>query len=95
MKMNMPQKGSLVYVEGYGGAIYAGGIDLQSKDAGVMLKFESKELNEGYGKGIITIPLEEFNENRVYPEQVASDECIIKSTKKRDEILSERKNNNK
>lgn len=88
--MNMPQRGELVYVEGYGGAVFAGGLDLQSEDAAVMLKFEGPGLEKGYGRGIITIPLSEFKENRVYPEQVPSGEPLVKSTAKRDAALSER-----
>lgn len=89
--MKMPQRGEFVYVEGYGGAVFAGGIDLQSEDAAVMLKFEGPGLDEGYGRGIITIPLAEFEENRVYPEQVPENEPLVKSTEKREEVLRERR----
>lgn len=88
--MKSPSKGEFVYVEGYGGALYAGGIDFQSEDAAVMLKFEGPGLDEGYGRGIITVPLDEFNKNRVYPEQVADGEPLVHSTAKRDAALSER-----
>ena len=91
-----PGKGSLVYVEGYGAAIYAGASmpeDENIEDV-VLLKFEgSKELEEGYGRGIIEVPVEEFRENRVYPEQVADGDPVITSTEKRDKIFEERFNN--
>lgn len=85
--MNLPKRGSVVYVEGYGGAIYAGGANLQSDDASIMLKFEGRGLDEGYGNGIITIPLSEFTSNRVHPEQVPEGEPLVTSTAKRDAKL--------
>ncbi len=65
----MPQKGSLVYVEGYGEFIYYGGIFVKSNNPEIMLKVKSEESNDEYGKEIITIPLEEFYEKRVYPNE--------------------------
>lgn len=93
--MKFPGKGSLVYVEGYGAAVYAGAHmphDDDSKNS-VLLKFEgSEQLDEGYGNGIIEISVEEFKENRVYPEQVPDGEPIVNSTVKRDQVFAERFN---
>lgn len=94
--MNFPSKGSRVLVEGYGSAIFAGASMPEDEDMDdvVLLKFEgTRELEEGYGRGIIEVPVEEFKENRVYPEQVADGEPLIESTEKRDEILEERISN--
>jgi hypothetical protein len=89
--MNMPSKGELVYVEGYGGAIFAGAFALDDPENGaVMLKFEGVGLDEGYGNGIITIPYTEYAENRVHPEQVPDGTPMVRSTEKRDAILRER-----
>lgn len=85
--MKMPSKGTFVLVEGYGGAIFAGACNLQSNDPTVLLKFEGGKLDKGYGRGIVEIPLKEFKENRVYPEQVAEGDLLIESTWKRDKIL--------
>jgi hypothetical protein len=92
--MNMPSKGEIVYVEGYGSAIYIGSDFSEDTDDKVGLKFEGiweqNNLNKGYGRGIIWIDLDEWDENRVYPEQTADGEPVVKSTKKRDEILRDR-----
>lgn len=91
--MNFPSKGSRVTVEGYGTAIFAGASMPEDEDMEdvVLLKFEGRGLDEGYGRGIIHVPVEEFKENRVYPEQVADGEPLVESTKKRDEILEKRR----
>lgn len=89
--MKMPSRGQTVYVEGYGGAVYAGGSFPEDEEGTVALKFEGVGLDEGYGRGIINISLEEFEENRVYPEQVPDGAPIVESTEKADEILQERR----
>ena len=90
--MKTPSRGSLVYVEGYGDAIFAGGSYLNDPEkAEALLKFEGNvELEKGYGRGIIAIPYDEFTENRVYPEQVAQGKPLIQSTSKRDAVFAER-----
>lgn len=92
--MNMPSKGEIVYVEGYGSAIYVGSDFSENTEDKVGLKFEGtwkqRDLDNGYGRGIIWIDLEEWQENRIFPEQVADGEPIIESTKKRDRIFEER-----
>lgn len=91
--MNFPQKGSYVSVEGYGTAIFAGASvpEDDSIEDVVLLKFEGdKRLHEGYGRGIIEVPIEEFKENRKYPEQVPDGEPVVNSTVKRDRIFEER-----
>lgn len=88
--MKMPQKGSVVFVEGYGGAVFAGASIGGLEHDVVFLKFEGSGLREGYGRGIITVPLDEFKENRVYPEQVKDGAPLVESTHKRDEILNKR-----
>jgi hypothetical protein len=89
--MKSPSRGSFVYVEGYGGAVYAGGSHFDDPDnAEVLLKFEGPGLHEGYGRGIVAIPYDEFKQNRVYPEQVADGDPLITSTEKRDAIFRER-----
>jgi len=92
--MNMPSKGSTLTVEGYGTGIYAGMRNPPDREGIVMLKFEGlwdgHDLDAGYGSGIIAIPLDEFEEQRAYPEQVARGEPLVESTEKRDEILAER-----
>lgn len=88
--MNMPSKGTPVTVDGYGRGLFVGASNLQSDDASVMLKFEGswrgENLNDGYGAGIISIPLDEYQENRVHREQ--GETCD--STEKRDEIFEQR-----
>jgi hypothetical protein len=93
MRMNFPSKGSTVYVEGYGSALFAGASLPENEDQEnvVFLKFEFMGLDKGYGNGIISVPVEEFKENRVYPEQVADGEPIVKSTEKRDQVLDKRR----
>jgi len=90
----MPGKGELVYVEGYGAGIYVGADFSEETEDVVLLKFEGTwdgvDLDEGYGSGIIKISHGEFDENRVYPEQVANGKALIQSTEKRDAIFRER-----
>lgn len=93
--MNLPSKGSVVYVEGYGGAIFAGARCPEDDESVVLLKFEGTwggyALDElGYGAGIITVPLDEFQENRAYPEQVSDGEPLVESTEKRNQAFKER-----
>lgn len=84
----MPSKGTAVTVDGYGTGIFAGAVNLDNPDeAQVMLKFEGAGLDEGYGNGIITIPLNEYKENRVHPEQLPNGVEPNISTEKRDEKL--------
>lgn len=90
----MPNKGKIVYVEGYGGGLYVGADFSDETEDVVMLKFEGTvdghNVDEGYGQGIISIPYDEWKENRVYPEQVADGEPIVKSTEKREKAFEER-----
>ena len=91
--MDFPSKGSTVTVEGYGTAIFAGASMPEDEDMDdvVLLKFEGVGLDEGYGRGIIHVSVEEFKEKRVYPEQVADGESLVDSTEKRNEILNARR----
>lgn len=91
--MKLPGKGTTVTVEGYGTAVFAGASmpEDEDKEDVVLLKFEGRGLDEGYGRGIIKVPMDEFQENRVYPEQVANGEDLVESTEKRDTILEERR----
>lgn len=89
--MKMPNKGQMVYVEGYGSPIFVGAIDLDKPEkAKVGLKYENVGLDEGYGRGIIWIDYTEFEENRVYPEQVSKGKSIVKSETKAKKILQKR-----
>jgi len=90
--MKLPQKGSRVFVEGYGSPLFIGAsFTQQGSDSGdVGLKYEGVGLDDGYGRGIIWIPYEEFEENRVYPEQVADGEEIVESAQKAKDRLSGR-----
>lgn len=88
--MKMPQKGSMVYVEGYGSPLYIGGDFREETEDKVGLKYEGMGLDEGYGRGIIWIPYDEFVKNRVYPEQVPDGEQIVKSAEKAKKILQQR-----
>jgi hypothetical protein len=90
--MNMPSKGTPVTVEGYGTGIFVGATALDDPDkAAVLLKFEhEKRLREGYGRGIVSIPIDEYEENRIYREQLPSGKRPDVSTEKLDAVLSER-----
>lgn len=89
--MKMPNKGEMVYVEGYGSAIFAGATGLDKpNEAKVGLKYEGVGLDEGYGNGIIWINYNEFDQSRVYPEQVPAGQPTVKSDEKAVEILKER-----
>jgi len=92
--MKMPTKGSLVIVDGYGSSIFAGGSNLQSDDASVLLKFEGtwhgNDLDEGYGSGIVEVDLDYFKENRIYREQLSDPTEVSVSTERRDEIFNKR-----
>jgi len=94
--MKMPSRGSTVTVDGYGTGIFAGASNLQSENGKVMLKFEGvwndHDLNDGYGLGIVSIPIEEFNKNRVRREQQPDGTRVNVSTEKRDKIFNERFN---
>jgi hypothetical protein len=93
--MNMPSKGTPVTVDGYGRATFAGAVSLDEPDeAAVMLKFEGtwqeNDLNAGYGGGIIAVPLEDWNADRIHYEQLPDGAEPDISTEKRDEKLAER-----
>lgn len=93
--MKMPTKGESVTVRGYGSAIFAGAHNLEDEEeAKVFLKFEGtceeNNLDEGYGRGIIEIPLDEFKEKRVRWEQISNPEQVEVSTEKRDKEFEER-----
>jgi len=89
--MKMPNKGRRVYIEGYGSPIFVGATDLDDLEkARIGLKYEGIGLDEGYGRGIIWIDYGEFDENRVYPEQVSKGESVVESNEKAIEILKER-----
>lgn len=75
--MNMPSKGSIVYIENGGSPLYVGGSKLNDpEEAEVMLKYEGGGLDDGYGRGIVYISLEEFENRRIYPEQIADSESV-------------------
>lgn len=61
----VPSKGQTVTVEEYGTGLFVKGPDLSSDDPEIWLKFEGGE----DGDEIVSIPWDEFNEKRVYPEQ--------------------------
>lgn len=88
----MPTKGTTIVVEGYGRGIFAGAQDLDdSENAVILMKFEDiKQLQNGYGRGIISVPLDEYKENRVYSEQLPRGKYPNVSTRKRDKILRNR-----
>jgi len=88
--MKMPGKGARVYIEGYGSPIYIGADFGEDTEDQVGLKYEGVGLDDGYGRGIIWIPYEEFEENRVYPEQVADGKQIVESSQKAKDRLSGR-----
>ena len=89
--MKMPNKGRRVYVEGYGSPIFVGATNLDNLvESKIGLKYERIGLDEGYGRGTIWIDYEEFDENRVYPEQVPKGENIVESNEKAIEILKGR-----
>lgn len=74
----MPSRGEMVFVEGYGSPIFvgAGYLDDDSDEEGyVALKYRKYETEE-YASGTVTIPIEEFEERRIYPEQQPGDEMI-------------------
>lgn len=88
----MPTRGTRIIVDGYGSGIFAGAHDLDDdENAGILMKFEGiKELEEGYGRGIISVPLDEYKENRIHPEQLPKGQDPNVSTHKRDKILKKR-----
>lgn len=97
--MKMPSKGSPIVIDGYGRGIFVGGHKLDDPDeAEVLLKFEgiihfengkTINLNKGYGRGIIPVPLEEYKENRVHTDQLPKRATPDISTEKRDELLKQ------
>ena len=89
--MKMPNKGRRVYVKGFGSPIFVGATNLDNLvESKIGLKYEGIGLDEGYGRGTIQIDYKEFDENRVYPEQVPKGESVVKSNEKAIEILKER-----
>ena len=87
----MPNKGRRVYVEGFGSPTFVGATNLDDLEkAKIGLKYEGIGLDEGYGRGTIWIDYKEFDENRVYPEQISKGESIVESNEKAIEILKER-----
>lgn len=90
--MNMPSKGETVTVDGYGTGTFAGMSNPDDHEGIVMLKFEGTwnghDLDAGYGSGIVGVPLTEWNENRIYPEQCSG--TPDPSTEKRDEVFENR-----
>lgn len=70
--MKMPTKGSLVYIEDGGAPLFVGGIGLNSEEAEVMLKYEGVKRDD-----IVTMDLSEFQERRIYPEQLPTDEDLM------------------
>lgn len=98
----MPSKGSPIVIDGYGRGIFAGAHKLNDPDkAEILLKFEgvinfedgtSINLNKGYGRGIISVPLEEYKENRVHMDQLPKGANPDISTEKRDKLLKQQIN---
>lgn len=75
--MKMPTKGSIVYIRNGGSPLFVGGSNLDDpENAEVMLKYEGGELDKGYGRGIVSIPFDEFKQRRIYPEQIPSSKKI-------------------
>lgn len=87
--MKLPSKGSPIVVDGYGRGLFVGASFPEDGDHVILMKFEGRGLDEGYGRGIIAVPRDEFEEKRRYPEQMAANETV--STEKRDAILAERR----
>ena len=74
--MKMPSKGTPVYIEDGGCPLFVGASNLDSDKAKVMLKYEGGGLDEGYGRGIVTIDLEKFKQRRIYAEQLSDSDSI-------------------
>lgn len=68
--MKFPSKGTPVYLEDLGAPLFVKGADMSAEEPRVWVKYEGPGLHEGYGRGIVAIPLEVFEEKRVYPEQL-------------------------
>lgn len=87
--MKMPSKGTPVYLEGLGAPLFVKGPDMDAEEPDVCVKYEGPGLHEGYGRGIVSLPLEVFEEKRVYSEQlpkgVSTDE-ICERTESVEEI---------
>lgn len=84
--MKMPSKGTPVTVDGYGTGLFVG---LDGKNDEVWLKFEGGDLDEGYGRGIVTIDLDYYHENKVHWEQLPDGADPDISVEKRVEQLGE------
>jgi hypothetical protein len=81
--MKMPSKGSGVYVEGYGRMTFAGASNLDEQGQ-VHLKHHTTE-----GDVFVSLSKDEFDELRVYPEQVPPGEPIVESRKKLKKAIDE------
>lgn len=75
--MKMPSKGTPVPLRNGGSPLFVGGCNLDNpEEATILVKYEGGQLDEGYGRGIIEIPYDEFKKRRVYPEQLSNSESI-------------------
>lgn len=61
----MPSKGETIYIENGGKSLFVGATDLRCDEARVFLKYRIDGRDE-----IRSMPLDEFHERRVYPEQL-------------------------
>lgn len=71
----MPSKGTPVYLEGLGAPLFVKGPDMEAETPTVWVKYDFGAV-EGYGNGIVELTLEEFEEKRIYPEQIGDDEKL-------------------
>jgi hypothetical protein len=68
--MNVPTKGSVVKVEGYGTGVFVKGPNMKAENPEVLLKFESQKRNNSeLTDKIVSLSWEEFQRKRVYAEQ--------------------------
>lgn len=76
--MKIPSKGTPVYLEGLGAPLLVKGPNMDAETPTVWVKYEGPGLQEGYGRGIVELTLEEFKEKRVHPEQLPSHESAMR-----------------
>lgn len=68
--MNVPTKGSVVTVEGYGTGVFVRGPNTNAENPEVWLKFESQNQDSSeLTEKIVSLSWEEFQRKRVYAEQ--------------------------
>lgn len=90
--MKFPSKGSRLFLEGLGTPLFVKGPDMDAETPTVWVKYEGAGLDEGYGGGIVDLTLKEFEEKRIYPQQLSWNESLADRCEREETIGEIRKN---